>query len=210
MRGSNIVGCLAVLVVLGLTASPAVSSDVDGDGYVGRFDGTAFIACLGGPDVSPPQPDCLADFDRDADGDVDTADFAFFSAGLGHLPIPLMDNLGNAITLDSTRAYSGRETCGAGDCHDIDRISNGLTFQEGRTDTDANIIMHDDFYGDGRWWVRGSGMYGRWSGGSGGLNRQTAGKQNAHASEIDMTAFYWSSDCGGCHKIGRASCRERV
>jgi len=202
VKGSNILRCLVALVVLGLAAVPVLSSDVDGDGYVGRFDGAAFIACLGGPDVSPPNPDCVANFDRDADGDVDSADFAGLSAGLGHLPIPLKDNLGNAITVGSTRAYSGRETCGASDCHDIDRISNGLTFQEGRTDSSANMIMHDDFYGDGRWWVRGSGMYGRWSGGSGGLNRQTAGKENANASEMDMTAFYWASDCGGCHSGG--------
>jgi hypothetical protein len=190
------------LAASGLATLPAVSSDADGDGYVGRFDSVAFVDCLGGPDVPPPQPSCVDDFDGDGDGDVDAADFALLSQDLGHLPIPLKDNLGHAITLDSTRGYSGRETCGATGCHDVARVSNGLVFQQGRTDTDGNIIMKDDYFGDGRWWVRSAGMYGRWSGGGGGLSRQTAGKQNAHASTMDMTAFYWAYDCGACHVGG--------
>jgi mono/diheme cytochrome c family protein len=202
VRGSNIVWCFSFFVALGLTTLPVTSSDVDGDGYVGRFDSAAFVECLGGPGLPPPQPTCVDAFDGDGDGDVDAADFATLSGNLGHLPIPLKDNLGNPITLDSTRGYSGRETCGATGCHDVARISNGLVFQQGRTDTAGNIIMQDDFFGDGRWWVRSGGMYGRWSGGGGGLNRQTAGKDNPHASAMDMTAFYFSSDCGACHVGG--------
>jgi hypothetical protein len=192
-----------LLVASGLAALPATAaSDADGDGYVGRFDGTAFVECLGGPDVPPPQPDCTDAFDADDDGDVDAADFALLSRDLGHLPIPLKDNLGDPVTPDSTRGYSGRETCGSTDCHDITRIANGLVFEQGRTDPAGNIIMQDDFFGDGRWWVRSAGMYGRWSGGSGGLNRQTAGKDNAHESVMDLTAFNFSYDCGRCHSGG--------
>ncbi len=121
-----------------------------------------------------------------------------------HNNIILKDALGNALTVASTTPYSGRETCG-GACHDIDRISNGTIHQQGRTDADGNIVMHDDFFGDGRWWVRSAGMYGRWSGGGGGLNRQTAGKTNANESEMDMTAFYWTGFCGGCHAGGGVS-----
>jgi len=190
------------VVALGLTALPATSSDADGDGYVGRFDGVAFSECLGGPDTPPPQPGCLDTFDADGDGDVDAADYAVLSRSLGHLPIPLKDNLGDPITPDSTRGYSGRETCGGTDCHDVARISNGLVFQQGRTDSDGNIVMQDDFFSDGRWWVRSAGMYGRWSGGGGGLNRQFAGKHNLNESVIDMTTFYWAYDCGRCHPGG--------
>jgi hypothetical protein len=190
---------------VGLTVLPATPSDSDNDGYVGRFDSVAFVECLGGPGIPPPQAACTDAFDTDVDGDVDAADFAIFSRELGHLPIPLKDNLGDAITLGSTRGYSGRESCGATACHDVDRIANGLVFQQGRTDVDGNIIMGDDFFGDGRWWIRSAGMYGRWSGGGGGLNRQTAGKTNAHESAIDMTAFYWTSVCGGCHEGGGAT-----
>jgi len=205
LRGRDIVLCLAFLSALGLTVLPATSSDSDSDGYVGRFDSVAFVECLGGPDLPPPQTACTDAFDADTDGDVDAADFAILSRELGHLPIPLKDNLGDAIALGSTAGYSGRESCGATTCHDVDRIANGLVFQQGRTDADGNLVMGEDFFGDGRWWIRSAGMYGRWSGGGGGLNRQTAGKANAHESAIDMTAFYWTSVCGGCHEGGGAS-----
>lgn len=119
-----------------------------------------------------------------------------------HNGIKLRGYDGEPLRPDSTKPYSGRQTCGGVACHDVDRISNGLTFQEGRTDPDRNIIMHDDVYNDGRWWIRGTGMYGRSSPGGGGLNRQTAGKDNVNASRIDMTAFYWAGDCGGCHTGG--------
>lgn len=207
MRGSNIVTCFSwfFLAALASTTLSAASSDADGDGYVGRFDSAAFFACLGGPDDPPPQAGCTDDFDADSDGDVDAADFAIFSRDLGHLPIPLKDSLGNAITVGSTGGYSGRQTCGATSCHDVDRVSNGLVFQQGRTDTAGNMIMSDDFFGDGRSWIRSGGMYGRWSGGGGGLSRQTAGKDNADESAIDMTAFYWTANCGGCHVGGGPS-----
>jgi len=119
-----------------------------------------------------------------------------------HKGIQLKGYDGASLTADSTKPYSGRQTCGGVACHDVDHIANGLVFQEGRTDANANIIMQDDFYNDGRWWIRGSGMFGRSSPGGGGLNRQTAGKDNLDASSMDMTAFYWAGDCGGCHVGG--------
>lgn len=119
-----------------------------------------------------------------------------------HDNIVLKDAMGNPLTVTSTAPYSGRETCSGTACHDIDRISNGLIHQQGRTDADGNIVMQDDFLGDGRWWVRSAGMYGRNSVGAGGLNRQTAGKTNANESEMDMTAYYWAGFCGACHAGG--------
>jgi len=119
-----------------------------------------------------------------------------------HTDIRLKDYFGENLTVDSTQPYSGRQTCGGTACHDVARISNGLVFQQGRTDAAGNMIMHDDFNDDGRWWVRSGGMYGRTSPGGGGLNRQFAGKDNLDASSIDMTAYFWAGYCGGCHVGG--------
>jgi hypothetical protein len=201
VRSGDIVRYVCFLAALALIDLPAVSSDADADGYVGRFDSVAFFNCQEGPGITPP-PGCGDAFDGDGDGDVDAADFLVFTRNLGHRPIPLKDRFGDAITLGSVEGYSGSRTCGATDCHDVARISNGLVFQQGRTDTDRNIIMHDDFFGDGRWWVRSAGMHGRWSGGGGGLNRQTAGKENLDESAIDLTSFAWASACGACHPGG--------
>ncbi len=186
----------------GRQAGAESTGDFDATGYVDLNDYFFFDICfaLSGPGGDPGFPSCAEQFDADGDGDVDMADFAAFQVARGHLPIPLRDVRGNVITVEATDPYSGRETCGG--CHDVERIANGMISQQGRTDTDGNIIMHDDFYNDGRWWVRGSGMYGRWSGGGGGLNRHTAGKQNADESEMDITAFFWAGFCGGCHAGG--------
>ncbi|MCP4248717.1 MAG: hypothetical protein GY778_16860 [bacterium] len=119
-----------------------------------------------------------------------------------HDNIVLKDAMGSPLTVASTAPYSGRQTCSGATCHDVDRISNGIIHQQGRTDADGNIVMQDDFLGTGQWWVRSSGMFGRWSGGGGGLNRQTAGKDNASESTMDMTAFYGVANCGGCHAGG--------
>ena len=87
------------------------------------------------------------------------ADYAVFQMGIGHAPIPLRGLSGNILTIASTEPYSDRETC-TSTCHahDVDRIANGFIHQQGRTDVDGNIIMRDNFYDDGRWWIRGSGM----------------------------------------------------
>ncbi len=199
-----VVVTLAYLAGFGYPARATdVTQDLDGTGYVDLSDYVFFDICFtlsGGPGGNPWFPACLTFYDVDGDGDVDMADYAAFQSARGHLPIPLKDVAGNVLTTGDTTPYSGRQTCG--ECHDIDRIANGMISQQGRTDSAGNITMKDDFYDDGRWWVRGSGMYGRWSGGGGGLNRQTAGKTNASVSEIDMTPFYWSGSCGGCHAGG--------
>ncbi len=198
-----------LLVVLGLAGGPGVVSadqgDFDGTGYVDLDDYYFFEICfsISGPGIEPAFQDCLDAFDTDADDDVDMVDYAAFARSSGHLPIPLRGLSGAVLTAGSSEPFSDRETC-AGSCHahDIDEIANGFIHQQGRTDAAGNIIMRDDFYEDGRWWVRGSGMYGRWSGGGGGLNRQMAGKDNANESAMDMTPFYWAANCGACHAGG--------
>ena len=47
-------------------------------------------------------------------------------------------------------------------CHDVDAISNGYHFQQGRTDADGLVQATDDFFGDGRDWLKSPGMYGKW------------------------------------------------
>jgi hypothetical protein len=56
--------------------------------------------------------------------------------------------------------YSPRETCGA--CHDYDEISNGFHTQQGRTDEHGDIQTKDNFFADGRTWLKSDGMYGKW------------------------------------------------
>lgn len=198
---------MRVVLLMGAWITPtlAQTGDFDGNGHTNRDDHRFLASCLSlsGPAGDPGFQECRPAFDSDQDDDIDLADVAVFLRTLGHLPIPLRDILGNVLTADSAAPYSDRQTC-AGSCHahDIDLIANGTIHQQGRTDATGAIIMQEDIFGDGRWWNRGGGMYGRWSGGGGGLNRQTAGKINPHESAMDMTAFYWAHNCGGCHAGG--------
>jgi hypothetical protein len=113
-----------------------------------------------------------------------------------HEPVPLLDTEGNLITADSTKPFSGRQTCGQ--CHDIDTITNGYHFQQGRTDSDGNVIVKDDFFEDGRFWLRSPGRMGMYS----HTARQFAAKYNENESEIDRTTSAWVRSCGGCHPGG--------
>ncbi|MCP4248540.1 MAG: hypothetical protein GY778_15940, partial [bacterium] len=110
------------------------------------------------------------------------------------------DTLGNTLAVDSTVPYSGRRTCGGIGCHDLDTLDGGITngghFQQGRTDTAGNIIMQDDYFGDGQWWQRSPGRFGVWSQAT---TLQMAGKNNANESAFDQSAFAWIRDCGSCH-----------
>lgn len=78
----------------------------------------------------------------------------------GHANIVLRDRAGNALLVASAEPYSPRQTCGP--CHDIDEIANGYHFQQGRTDADGTVQTADNFFGDGRPWLKSDGMYGKW------------------------------------------------
>ncbi len=203
MRVHRFATAMTVFVAVSFETTSICFADSPGDfdatQYVDGDDLAIFVGDLAGPST-PPLSGGLADLD--GDGDVDAADFALFQTLRGHTPIPLRDVRGDRIAADSAAPYNGRQTCGTAGCHDVDHIANGMIHQQGRTDAAGNIIMQDDFHGDGQWWVRSSGMYGRWSGGGGGLNRQFSGKTNANESVMDSSAFYWTSHCGGCHAGG--------
>jgi len=77
-----------------------------------------------------------------------------------HEQIVLRDRFGTAIQLGSKEPYSPRETCGA--CHDVTAIANGYHFQQGRTTVTGAIQTKDDFYDDGRSFLKSDGMYGKW------------------------------------------------
>ena len=195
-------GVVLLSVVPGATAFAAASGDFDGNGYVGALDYLYFETCLdlSGPGHTPGFRECRDVFDADADGDVDLADFAAFQRARGHLPIPLRDTLGNVLSIDSTVPYSGRQTCGMNACHDIGVISNGMKFQQGRTDVAGNIITRDDYFGDGRWWQQAPSRYGLFS--SSSTWHQLSTKNGADQSEVDVTTFGWVGACGGCHAGG--------
>ena len=113
-----------------------------------------------------------------------------------HRPVPLLDWEGNAITSESTTPFNGRQTCGP--CHDIDTITNGYHFQQGRTDSEGHVINKSDFFDDGRYWIRSPGRMGQRS----QTGRQFAAKNNVHESDVDLTTPVWVRSCGGCHPGG--------
>lgn len=77
-----------------------------------------------------------------------------------HQRISLKDSKGNAIQAGATTPYSPRKTCGG--CHNVDTIANGYHFQQGRTSSAGAIEVRNDYFADGRAYVRSSGMYGKW------------------------------------------------
>jgi hypothetical protein len=76
-----------------------------------------------------------------------------------HVPVSLKGYDGKELTVDSTKPYSPRQTCG--DCHDYDKITNGYHFQQGRTDGSGKIVMSDHF-NPKKPWIRSAGMFGKW------------------------------------------------
>lgn len=75
---------------------------------------------------------------------------------MDHTNIVLRDAAGNPLTAASTEPYSPRQTCGA--CHDMDEIANGYHLQQGRTSAAGAVQTDDDFFGDGRDFLKSDGM----------------------------------------------------
>jgi len=199
---------VTLITIVPCASYAAATGDFDGNGYVDNSDYSQLAACLSlsGPGVDPGLPGCIDVFDMDTDGDVDVADFAAFSANLGHLPMPLIDVLGKPITVDSTQPYSPNRTCGECHEHAVADIANGEWFQQGRTNLAGEVDMRDDYDGDGKFWVKSAGRYGKWGQ---SFQLQLAAKDNTHPSQIDQTTFGWVRDCSGCHSGGGPGERDR-
>jgi hypothetical protein len=173
--------------------------DPDGSGWVNLDDYLELAPCItsGGPGIDAGPGACQTHFDADRDSDIDLQDVAGFLGALGHRPILLKDRQGLVLTANSTEPYSGRSTCGG--CHDLDTITNGFLFQQGRTDSDGNLDMADNYNGDGRTWIKSAARYGKWGQ---SFQKMLAAKNNTHPSDMDQTTFAWIRDCGGCHAGG--------
>ncbi len=72
--------------------------------------------------------------------------------------IVLRDAAGNAIAPGSTVAYSPEKTCGG--CHDVNVVTRGYHFQQGRTDATNQIVVSDTF-NPAKPWLLSAGMYGK-------------------------------------------------
>ena len=125
---------------------------------------------------------------------------AFFSISYSdkifeHPSVPLLDVQGKKIASGSSTPYSPRTTCGK--CHNIDKITKGYHFQEGRTDGSGNIVMKDNYFGDWRDRSQSSGRHGIWSKVT---NWELASKHSSkNESELALSSWRWIKECGGCH-----------
>jgi hypothetical protein len=192
---------VAGLYGLGTASASATPGDIDDNGYLDARDLVGFNPCLQGPESSPG-PACILVADMNGDGAVDLIDVARFQTSLGHLPIPLRDTVGDVLTINSTRPYSGRQTC-TGTCHvhDVDLISNGFMFQQGRTNPDGDVVLGDDFFGNAHRFNQSAGMFGRFRPAAPDGSWMSS-KHNDSPSQMDKTAFFWNGFCAVCHVGG--------
>ena len=77
-----------------------------------------------------------------------------------HVDVVLRDVHGEALPLNSNQPYSPRMTCGR--CHDIDTISHGYHFQQGRADVNGKIDERLTKPWSQQVAVLSPGMYGKW------------------------------------------------
>jgi hypothetical protein len=73
--------------------------------------------------------------------------------------VTLRDRSGNPIARGSTTPYSPERTCGG--CHDVDVITQGYHFQQGKGLSNTAITVSDT-YNPARPWLLSDGMFGKW------------------------------------------------
>ncbi len=106
----------------------------------------------GGSDEAPAKP-------------IDTARAALSTyhtdggVGGGGGVVPLRDRNGNPIARGSTTPYSPERTCGG--CHDVNVITQGYHFQQGKGLSNTAITVSDT-YNPAKPWLLSDGMYGKW------------------------------------------------
>ena len=116
-------------------------------------------------------------------------------------PFPLRDEIGAVINpvqgLNDSSPYSPKQTCGAPDCHDYKKITEGFHFTQGKGEK-VPAAMAARYA-----WVTSPGNYGGAWCSPAPLYRQLAPKKNANARSIDMTSFdFVTATCGNCHPGG--------
>ena len=77
-----------------------------------------------------------------------------------HTNVVLRDVFGEPLDADSDQPYSPRMTCGR--CHDIDTITHGYHFQQGRSDENGKMDARLTKPWNQQVAVLSPGMFGKW------------------------------------------------
>ncbi|MFZ3136444.1 MAG: hypothetical protein WA126_03520 [Thermodesulfovibrionales bacterium] len=116
-------------------------------------------------------------------------------------PFYLKDEAGNIIdpvhNVNADKPYSPKQTCGAKDCHNYNKITEGFHFTQGKGEKVPELFAKR--YN----WASSPGNYGGTWCSPAPLYRQLASKKNDNARTIDMTSFdFVTATCGNCHPGG--------
>jgi len=116
-------------------------------------------------------------------------------------PFYLKDEAGNVIdpvhNFNADKPYSPKQTCGAKDCHNYNKITEGFHFTQGKGEKVPELFAKR--YN----WVSSPGNYGGTWCSPAPLYRQLAPKKIDNARMIDMTSFdFVTATCGNCHPGG--------
>ena len=123
-------------------------------------------------------------------------------------PFLLRDEAGTPIDpvkgTNVSAPYSPRQTCGAADCHDYDKITRGYHFTQGRGEPPT--ATQRARYA----WATSPGNFGgNWCSPA-PLYRYLSPKVNTSAAAMDMTAFdFLTAGCGVCHPGGGSAELDR-
>ena len=116
-------------------------------------------------------------------------------------PFALRDEEGNVIDPfngeNDSVPYSPRQTCGASNCHDYNKITEGYHFTQGRGE-DPTATQRERIA-----WASTPGNYGGSWCSPAPLYRYLSPKNNETARTIDMTSYsFLTAGCGACHPGG--------
>ena len=116
-------------------------------------------------------------------------------------PFALRDDAGAVIDpvrgINADAPYSPRQTCGAPDCHDYKKITEGFHFTQGRGEAPT-----PDQAARAQWAETPGNYGGTWCSPA-PLYNYLSPKQNTSAVTMDMTSFtFITAGCGNCHPGG--------
>jgi hypothetical protein len=116
-------------------------------------------------------------------------------------PFFLKDEAGNVIDLihniNTDKAYSPKQTCGASGCHEYEKITKGYCFTQGAGEK-PTTMQNDRIQ-----WALTPGNYGGSWYSPAPLYRYLSPKQNTTPKTMDLTSFsFITAGCGKCHPGG--------